>query len=40
MGRIGLSVMLVSAARLALARDGFDRKRAAGEWSAAGIRLC
>ena len=40
MGRIGLITTLVSAAGLALARDGFDGKRAGEERIVAGVRLC
>jgi formylglycine-generating enzyme required for sulfatase activity len=40
MGRIGLAVMLVSAAGLAAARDGFDGTKAGEERTMAGVRLC
>src|SRR4051795_12602902 len=40
MGRIGLITTLVSAAGLALARDGFEGKRAGEERTLAGVRLC
>ena len=40
MGMIGLAVMLVSAAGLALARDGFDGTKAGDERTIAGVKLC